>query len=60
MRPGDPRLYVLSLVGPLLTGVLWREVFVPVGAEPIDLKALLAQHAEVVLSGMLVPAEDRP
>ena len=60
VRPGDPRLYVLSLVGPLLTGVLWREVFVPVGAEPIDLKALLAQHAEVVLSGMLVPAEDRP
>lgn len=60
VRPGDPRLYVISLVGPLLTGVLWREVFVPVGAEPIDLKALLAQHAEVVLSGMLVPAEDRP
>jgi AcrR family transcriptional regulator len=59
VRPGDPRLYVLSLVGPLLTGVLWREVFVPIGAEPIDLKALLAQHADVVLSGMLVPAEDR-
>jgi len=59
VRPGDPRLYVLSLVGPLLAGVLWREVFVPIGAEPVDLKALLAQHAEVVLSGMLVPAEDK-
>lgn len=59
VRPGDPRLYVLSLVGPLLAGVLWREVFVPIGAEPIDLRALLAQHAEVVLSGMLVAAEDR-
>ena len=54
VRPGDPSLYVLSLAGPLLAGVLWREVFVPVGAEPIDLKALLAQHAEVVLGGMLV------
>jgi hypothetical protein len=29
-------------------------VFVPVGVKPIDLKALLAQHAEVVLKGMLI------
>jgi AcrR family transcriptional regulator len=54
VRPGDARLHVMSLAGPLLMGVLWREVFVPIGAEPIDLKALLAQHAEVVLKGMLV------
>jgi AcrR family transcriptional regulator len=54
VRPGDPRLHVISLAGPLLAGVLWREVFVPIGAEPFDLKALLAQHAEVVLGGMLV------
>jgi hypothetical protein len=51
---------VFSLAGPLLLGVLWREVFVPVGVKPIDLKALLAQHAEVVLQGMLVqPGEGR-
>ena len=54
VRPGDPRLYVFSLAGPLLLGVLWREVFAPIGAEPVDLKALLAQHADVVLNGMLV------
>jgi AcrR family transcriptional regulator len=54
VRPGDPRLYVFSLAGPLLMGVLWREVFAPIGAEPIDLKALAAQHARVVLGGMLV------
>jgi AcrR family transcriptional regulator len=54
VRAGDPRFHVMSLAGPLLMGVLWREVFVPIGAEPIDLKALLAQHAEVVLGGMLV------
>ena len=60
VRAGDARLYVLSLAGPLLMGVLWREVFVPIGAEPIDLKALLAQHAEVVLKGMLLePGEAR-
>jgi AcrR family transcriptional regulator len=54
VRPGDPRLYVFSLAGPLLLGVLWREVFTPIGAEPIDLKALAAQHARVALRGMLV------
>ncbi len=54
VRPGDPQLYVFSLAGPLLLGVLWREVFVPVGVKPIDLKALLAQHADVALKGMLV------
>jgi len=61
VRPGDPRLHVFSLAGPLLMGVLWREVFVPIGAEPLDLKALLAQHAEVALKGMLLePGEPRP
>jgi AcrR family transcriptional regulator len=60
VRAGDPRFHVFTLAGPLLMGVLWREVFVPIGAEPIDLKALLAQHAEVVLKGMLLePGEAR-
>jgi AcrR family transcriptional regulator len=59
VKPGDPQLYVFSLAGPLLLGVLWREVFEPVGVKPIDLKALLAQHAEVVLKGMLVEGEGR-
>ena len=54
VRPGDPRLYVFSLAGPLLLGVLWREVFTPIGAEPVDLKALMTQHAQVVLKGMLL------
>lgn len=54
VRPGDPRLHVFSLAGPLLMGVLYREVFAPIGAEPVDLKALLVQHAEVVLHGMLL------
>jgi len=53
VRPGDPRAYAVGLVGALLMGVLWRETFVPVGAEPIDLSALAAQHVETILSGML-------
>ena len=53
VRPGDARLMVFSVAGPLLMGVLWQEVLVPVGAEPIDLRALLAQHAEVIILGLL-------
>lgn len=56
-RPGDPRLAALSLMGPLLLGVLWRETFVPVGARPFDLPELARQHLETVLGGLL--NEDR-
>ncbi len=53
VRPGDPRLHALSLAGPLVVGILWQEVFVPVGAEPLDVSALAAQHAQTVLHGLL-------
>jgi AcrR family transcriptional regulator len=53
IRPGDPRTHAFSLVGPLLMGVLWREVLVPAGAAPVDLRAVAAQHVETVLEGML-------
>jgi AcrR family transcriptional regulator len=55
--PGDPRLHALSMVGPMVVGILWREVFVPVGAEPLDITALAAQHAQTVLHGMLARPE---
>ena len=51
IRPGDPRLFAISLIGPMVVGFLWREVFVPVGAEPIDMAALAAQHRPGVLGG---------
>lgn len=53
VRPGEPRAFALSLIGALLMGVLWRETFVPVGAEPFDLPRLARQHARTVLTGML-------
>ena len=53
VKPGDPRAYALQVVSPLLVGVLWRETFVPVGAEPFDLPAVMRQHLETLLSGML-------
>jgi hypothetical protein len=36
-----------------LAGVIWRETFVPVGAPPWDLPALMTQHVETMLCGML-------
>lgn len=54
VRPGDPRLYAFSLMGPMIMGALYREVFAEVSAQPLDLEALAAQHARTVLEGMLV------
>lgn len=53
VRPGDPRTYALQLISPLLVAVLWRETFVPVGAEPFDLPAVMRQHVDTLLRGML-------
>ena len=50
---GDPRYYAYSLMGPMLLGVIWREVMEPVGAEPVDLEVLATQHVEAVLRGLL-------
>ena len=52
LRPGNARLYAFSLVGPMLAGVLFREIFAGAEAELPDLHALAAQHAETILGGM--------
>lgn len=57
IRPGRPRFYAFSLIGPMLMGFLWRETFQPIGAEPIDLAALARQHVETVLNGMISRGE---
>ena len=53
VRPGDPRLHALTLMGPMVMGLLWRETLQPAGGAPLDLEALAAQHAEIVLTGLL-------
>jgi AcrR family transcriptional regulator len=55
IRAGDPRNYALQLIAPMLAGVIWRETFVPVGAPSWDLPALMTQHVETMLCGMLTP-----
>jgi AcrR family transcriptional regulator len=57
VRPGDPRFHAFSIMGPVLTGVIWRETFTPIGAPPLDLEALVRQHAETVIAGLAVIEE---
>ena len=52
-RAGDPRLYALSLIGPMVLGALWRATLVPAGAATLDLHELAKQHAQTVLRGLL-------
>lgn len=52
-RPVDPHLAARSVAGALLLGALWKTVFEPVGAEPLDMEALAASHLDVVLNGLL-------
>jgi len=54
VRPGDPRTYAFSIMGPMLMGVLWRETFTPVGGDVIDLPAVARQHAETIIGGLLI------
>ena len=62
VRSGDPRVHALSLMSPLLVGVIFRETFVPVGAKPFDIPALMQQHLDTVLPGLLttgpLPTDD--
>jgi hypothetical protein len=54
VRPGDPRLFAFSLMGPMIIGALWTATLVPAGGQPIDLEALARQHCEAVLNGLLL------
>lgn len=52
VRQGDPRLYAMQVASPVLMGMLWRETFVPGGAEPFDLGELAEQHVRTLLHGL--------
>jgi AcrR family transcriptional regulator len=52
VRAGDPRLIAFSILGPMMAGVIFREVFRGAGAELPDLRALATQHARIVLAGL--------
>ena len=52
VRAGDPRIYALELISPILLSVLWREIFVPVGAQPFALPDVIGQHVATMIEGM--------
>lgn len=56
VKPGDARTYAIQIVAPLVIGMIWRETFVPVGAEPFDLSRLAGQHAATLGAGLLTGA----
>jgi AcrR family transcriptional regulator len=56
VRPGDPRVYALEFIAPMLVSVIWRETFVPAGAPAFDLSAVARQHVETMVRG-LEPAD---
>jgi len=53
-RSGDPRFFALSLISPMVTAVIFRETFEPAGAKGFDIPALMKQHVETVMSGLLL------
>jgi AcrR family transcriptional regulator len=56
VRSGDPRLFAMQIMAPILVGVIWRETFTPIGAADVDLDLMAAQHVEVLLDGMILRA----
>ncbi|MBW6424923.1 TetR/AcrR family transcriptional regulator [Rhizobium sp. XQZ8] len=53
VRAGDPGLFAISIVGPMVLGVLFQEVFGSDSRHAPDLDLLATQHAETVLQGLL-------
>jgi AcrR family transcriptional regulator len=52
VRAGDPKLYAFSIFGPMMAGVIFREVFRDVDAELPALTDLAAQHARAITDGL--------
>lgn len=52
IREGNARLHALSIIGPMVTGALYREVFGNLGGEWLNLEELAQQHADTIARGM--------
>ena len=51
-REVDPRLTAKCLVGPMLLGAIWKSAFEPIGADPIDISALAAHDADLIIRAL--------
>ena len=54
-RAVDPGLAARSVAGGILFAALWRTIFEPIGAAPVDIAALAASHADVLVNGLANP-----
>ncbi|MCW3847860.1 TetR/AcrR family transcriptional regulator [Sphingomonas sp. LB-2] len=52
-RAVDPAMAARSVAGGVLIGALWRTVLEPAGAPPLDVRALAASHADILLHGLI-------
>jgi len=57
VRPGDPTLYAFSVLGPMVAGALFQEMFGLSSPYAPDLQALAKQHGDTVVRGMLVSVD---
>lgn len=53
VKPGDPGLYAFSIIGPMMSAVLFRNIFSTTPAALPDIEKLAEQHAQTVLNGLL-------
>lgn len=51
-RAVDPALAVKAMIAPMLLAAIWKTVLQPIGAEPLDIEALAAQHVDIFLKGI--------
>jgi AcrR family transcriptional regulator len=51
-RAVDPRMTVKCVVAPMVLAAVWRSVFEPIGAEPLDIEALATLHADLIIKGL--------
>lgn len=53
VRSGDPKIYAFSVLGPMVAGGLFHEMFGSFSPYAPDLRLLAEQHSETVIRGML-------
>ena len=51
-RAVDPAHAVKAMIAPMLLAAIWRAVLEPLGADPLDIEAFAAQHADIYLKGL--------
>ncbi|MEN4567630.1 TetR/AcrR family transcriptional regulator [Pantoea agglomerans] len=53
VRPGNPRLQAMSIVGPMVTATLFREIFAEDSELRPELESLAKSHTDIILRGLL-------